>query len=293
MLKSWWLYLGVSAGCLGATSAALGKCAGLYFEDRWGLRIFLYILMVLANGGMLFLFSASMRHTSSLRATGVSVGSNIIMSGILGAVFFGEAVSMPWVIGIVLIVGAAALCANGASNPGEVPVQVSAWDAQGSSGGARGCTHRLWSTCATTRMISMYRHVPKNPAELDIDAMREGCQSFVGLRDFRLLTNKTDRALESSERLIYQCKLGDIPGGIRVAVMGKGFLYKQVRNMVGVLIAVGYHKLDRDDISILLQGDETKLYNQKSQYQVAEGKGLCLQRVFLLDEQLPDSLFPV
>jgi tRNA pseudouridine38-40 synthase len=138
-----------------------------------------------------------------------------------------------------------------------------------------------------------YRHVPKNPAELDIDAMREGCQSFVGLRDFRLLTNKTDRALESSERLIYQCKLGDIPGGIRVAVMGKGFLYKQVRNMVGVLIAVGYHKLDRDDISILLQGDETKLYNQKSQYQVAEGKGLCLQRVFLLDEQLPDSLFPV
>jgi multidrug transporter EmrE-like cation transporter len=35
----------------------------------------------------------------------VSVGSNIIMSGILGAVFFGEAVSMPWVIGIVLIVG--------------------------------------------------------------------------------------------------------------------------------------------------------------------------------------------
>lgn len=138
-----------------------------------------------------------------------------------------------------------------------------------------------------------YRHVPKNPAGLDIDAMREACQSFVGLRDFRLLTNKTDRALESSERLIYQCKLGDIPGGIRVAVMGKGFLYKQVRNMVGVLIAVGYHKLDRHDIDILLQGDETKLYNQKSQYQVAEGKGLCLQRVFLLDEQLPDSVFAV
>lgn len=49
MLKSWWLYLGVSAGCLGATSAALGKCAGLYFDDRWGLRIFLYILMVLVR----------------------------------------------------------------------------------------------------------------------------------------------------------------------------------------------------------------------------------------------------
>lgn len=48
--------MGVSAGCLGATSAALGKCAGLYFEDRWGLRIFLYILMVLVrvfNGRLL------------------------------------------------------------------------------------------------------------------------------------------------------------------------------------------------------------------------------------------------
>lgn len=50
MLTSRWLCLGVSAGCLGATSAALGKCAGLYFEDQWGLRVFLYILMVLVRG---------------------------------------------------------------------------------------------------------------------------------------------------------------------------------------------------------------------------------------------------
>ena len=134
-----------------------------------------------------------------------------------------------------------------------------------------------------------YRHVPKDPASLDVDSMRSVCQSFVGLKDFRLLTNKSDRSLESSERLIYQCELGNIPGGIRVAVMGKGFLYKQVRHICGLLIGVGHHKLDTHDIEILLQGEETKLYNQKSQYQVAEGKGLCLQRVFLLGEQLPDS----
>eukprot|EP00889_Picochlorum_renovo_P000029 jgi/Picre1/27059/NNA_000029.t1 len=197
MLKSWWLYLGVSAGCLGATSAALGKCAGLYFEDRWGLRIFLYILMVLANGGMLFsllgiyaphIVTAS--HRSVCRIQHHYEGS---VDGASGACTPQRGLRQKYVFEVAY--DGTDFC--GFQLQPSVPTVQATLErslcrflhgmhrdhlvVQGAARTDSGVHARQQE-----RFQCEVWHVPKNPAELDIDAMREGCQSFV-LRDFGCL----------------------------------------------------------------------------------------------------------
>jgi tRNA pseudouridine38-40 synthase len=147
--------------------------------------------------------------------------------------------------------------------------------------------------------LSRYTHLANRV--LDIDGMRRASKKFVGARNFRLLTNTTrdvDQRGTDYIRLMYQCDVqfldyhaGDI---VRIAVMGKGFLYKQVRNMAGVLISVGQGALSTEDVEILVSGDTQRVTLQKSLYKVAEAKGLTLQRVYLQDEQIPkDNIFDV
>lgn len=138
-----------------------------------------------------------------------------------------------------------------------------------------------------------YRHVPRHPGDLNIDAIKMACPLFVGTKDFRLLTNATRDDCQTPEhdttRHMYQVDVERMKDGLRIAVMGKGFMYKQVRNMAGVLLAVGVDKITLDDVEILLQGDVTRAGTLKSKYKVAEAKGLTLQRVFLQDEPVPNE----
>lgn len=50
---------------------------------------------------MVGVFSASLRLTTSLRATSSSVAANFISSGIMGYFLFGEIVSVRWMVGVV------------------------------------------------------------------------------------------------------------------------------------------------------------------------------------------------
>jgi len=139
--------------------------------------------------------------------------------------------------------------------------------------------------------LSRYRYVSHK--YLSIDDMREACSLFVGTKDFRHLTNTTrdDSTAHDTTRHMYQVDAAKIKDGLRIAVMGKGFMYKQVRNMAGVLLAVGSGTMNLDDVQVLLQGNDNAviLGRQKSKYKVAEAKGLTLQRVFLQDEPVPNE----
>ena len=128
--------------------------------------------------------------------------------------------------------------------------------------------------------LSRYRHVTREP--LDVDRVRIACDLFVGEHDFRLLSaNKPGK--ESTLRRIFAVDVVDIDRGLRILVHGKGFLHKMVRNIVGVLLAVGEGRLSSDDVSTLLLADDEEVRERriKSRYKVAPGKGLVLQRVFL------------
>lgn len=130
--------------------------------------------------------------------------------------------------------------------------------------------------------LSRYRkvHLTKDP--LDVSLMRSVCGMFEGDHDFRLLS-ACDPGSGSTIRRVFAVRVVDIDRGIRIIVYGRGFLHKMVRNIVGVLIAVGEGRLSPEDVTTLLRADDEAVRERriKTRYKVVEGKGLCLQRVFL------------
>ncbi len=130
--------------------------------------------------------------------------------------------------------------------------------------------------------LSRYRKVLATRKPLDVDRMQVTCDLFVGEHDFRLLS-ASDPGQGSTVRRVFAVEVVEIDRGLRILVHGKGFLHKMVRNIVGVLLAVGEGHLSPEDVAALLQADDEGVRERriKTRFKVAEGKGLCLQRVFL------------
>jgi tRNA pseudouridine38-40 synthase len=90
---------------------------------------------------------------------------------------------------------------------------------------------------------------------------------------------------------------------LRISFEGDGFLYKQVRHMVGAALAVGWRRLTVEDIKAALVINNYDTYPPYTQrtlpngaYEVAKASGLCLHQVFLpeipelsLDKKYYDS----
>ena len=108
---------------------------------------------------------------------------------------------------------------------------------------------------------------------LDLLAMQRGAKHFVGKKDFRAMV--PERAIRSSTvRTILCCEVERHLDEIRIDVEGDGFLYNQVRTMVGTLINVGRGMWKPDDVGTILEsGDRTKAGQR------APAQGLCLQWV--------------
>ncbi len=74
---------------------------------------------------------------------------------------------------------------------------------------------------------------------LDAATMRRAAAFFVGEHDFAAFTANPNRAVESTVRTIFRVSLAGRGPLLCLRVRGSGFLYKQVRSMVGFLIRVG------------------------------------------------------
>jgi tRNA pseudouridine38-40 synthase len=62
---------------------------------------------------------------------------------------------------------------------------------------------------------------------------------------------------------------------LRVTVIGNGFLYKMVRNIVGTLVEVGLGRLRPEEVKKILMGRDRRLAGR-----TAPPQGLCLTKVF-------------
>jgi drug/metabolite transporter (DMT)-like permease len=88
------------AGFSGALAAVFGKLSGdpqILAQD--GGQILCYVLLIACNGLMLTLYSKSLSHTPSLQATVATLSSNILFTGQLGKVVFGEKINLSWWVG--------------------------------------------------------------------------------------------------------------------------------------------------------------------------------------------------
>lgn len=134
-----------------------------------------------------------------------------------------------------------------------------------------------------------YRHVLRWPTRLDLDLLNEALDVFVGTRDFEKFSSKPrDGSQRRTLRTIHSCFASRFGSGpdewIRISVQGDGFLYKQVRHMVGAALSVGYdHRLSVGDLRAAVHD---KAVLRPGAYVVAEAKGLCLDHVVLPDASL-------
>lgn len=111
---------------------------------------------------------------------------------------------------------------------------------------------------------------------LDVDAMREAAARFVGKRDFAPFAANPHRTLETTVRTVFSFDVRKSGPRIVFIVRGDGFLYKQVRSMVGFLIRVGLGDEPPSAVTDILDGHHPRT----ARVPTATGRGLFLWKVF-------------
>ena len=111
---------------------------------------------------------------------------------------------------------------------------------------------------------------------LDLQAMRKAASYFVGKHDFLSFAANPNRELDSTVRTIFSFEVKKAGHRYTFIVKGDGFLYKQVRSMVGFLIAVGKGNESPEAVRELLRDHPART----ARVETAPSRGLFLWKVF-------------
>jgi tRNA pseudouridine38-40 synthase len=118
---------------------------------------------------------------------------------------------------------------------------------------------------------------------LDVERMRQAASHFIGMQDFAAMASKGSER-ETTVRTVLRCEVERWYDEVRVSVIGCGFLYNQVRNMVGTLIEVGRGHWEPDYVGEIMAGKDRRAAGP-----TAPARGLSLQWVRYPAESLrPD-----
>jgi len=122
--------------------------------------------------------------------------------------------------------------------------------------------------------------------------MREAAELLVGMHDFSSFTDRQVVKKKSPLVMINQCQVVTAGELILFRIVGSHFLWKMVRRIVGVLMAVGKGELKVADLRRFLK--EPVLLTQYT----ARAQGLFFERAFYDQEELDgflatDELKPV
>ena len=111
---------------------------------------------------------------------------------------------------------------------------------------------------------------------LDLEAMRRAAAHFVGRHDFLSFAANPNRELETTVRTVFSFEVRKTGHRYTFVVRGDGFLYKQVRSMVGFLISVGKGNESPDAVKELLEAHTPRT----ARVETAPARGLFLWKVF-------------
>lgn len=122
----------------------------------------------------------------------------------------------------------------------------------------------------------MMRHYATHyPYPLDINKMQEAIKDLVGTHDFTGFT-AAGTSVENKVRTITEATLvqDDKTGFLVFTFSGNGFLYKQVRNMVGTLLKIGNGRMPVEQIKVILDSKNRQLAGP-----TPAGNGLYLKEI--------------
>lgn len=111
---------------------------------------------------------------------------------------------------------------------------------------------------------------------LDVAAMRDAASRFVGEHDFVAFAANPRRDISTTVRNIFSFTVKKSGPRIVFTVRGDGFLYKQVRSMVGFLVRVGLGEERPDVVTELLDTRAART----ARVPTAIPRGLFLWKVF-------------
>ena len=110
--------------------------------------------------------------------------------------------------------------------------------------------------------------------ELDIDAISKAIKYFEGTHDFTSFVSSED-IREDKVRTIYKTNVKVKNNILEISFIGNGFMKYQVRNMVGLLISVGEHKKDIEEVKKIIENK-----NRSQKFKTAEACGLYLNKIW-------------
>lgn len=148
-------------------------------------------------------------------------------------------------------------------------------------------TYCLWHE--NTFLLPQRRPFVWAVGPLDIEAMEEASQEFVGTHDFAAFQN-TGTHVKGTIRTVDSIFLRERPSPEETlwAVTGEGFLKQMVRNIMGCLVEVGRGKANAQTIRSLLSTKDRTLAPA-----TAPASGLCLEKMeFGAREQRPGKTGP-
>jgi tRNA pseudouridine38-40 synthase len=110
----------------------------------------------------------------------------------------------------------------------------------------------------------------------ELALLEEMAAELVGQRDMRNLSPGCEE--KNTLVRIDKAKWEKIGTTLTFTVEGDRFLFRLVRNLVGLMVRVASGRLDREEFIRAMQGDETRIFT-------APARGLCLDAVFYEDER--------
>lgn len=106
----------------------------------------------------------------------------------------------------------------------------------------------------------MMRHYATHfPYPLDVDVMRQALKKLEGKHDFTGFT-AAGTSVVDKVRTITKASLAEDESGqfLTFTFSGNGFLYKQIRNMVGTVLKIGNHRMPLEQIDLILETKDRK-----------------------------------
>lgn len=110
---------------------------------------------------------------------------------------------------------------------------------------------------------------------LEVRAMKAAAEMLQGEHDFRAFTALNGPEREDTVRTIRRLDVMKRGREVRIVAEADGFLYKMVRSLSGVLVAVGEGRLELDQVRHLLETHE-----RTPAVHTAPPQGLFLEKVF-------------
>lgn len=120
--------------------------------------------------------------------------------------------------------------------------------------------------------LPLYDNFLRIPTSINFEYMKEAGEELVGEYDFKNFC-ASGSEVQSTIRTIYDIKWKKVGEELYFYITGNGFLYKMVRNIIGLLVEVGKGKLNYNQFKEYIFGD-----NVNKKY-TAPAKALYLYKV--------------